>query len=131
MTSPLRAALRSRLVLAMRRRDREEIGVLRSAIAAIENAEAVPPPHPEGASDPSTTGSARVAGSAVGVGATEAERRVLDAATERAIVDAEMSSLREAAQAYAAAGDASRARSATGGEALLHAVLGESEDPRG
>lgn len=126
MTSTLRASLRSRLTLAMRQRDREAVAVLRNAIAAIENAEAVPSPHTEGASGPSATSSTRVAGSAVGVGATEAERRVLDAAAERAIVVAEVALLREAQQAYAAAGDTPRAESAAGGVTLLHAVLGES-----
>ena len=121
MTSHLRASLRSRLTLAMRQRDREATAVLRSAIAAIENAEAVPAP----ASDAST-GTGRVAGSALGVGATEAERRVLDAATERSIVVAEAASLHEAQRAYAAAGDSSRARSASAGAALLHTVLDDS-----
>ncbi|GAA2163984.1 hypothetical protein FHX52_2187 [Humibacillus xanthopallidus] len=126
MTSTLRASLRSRLTLAMRQRDREAAAVLRSAIAAIENAEAVPSPDAEGARGPSATSSARVAGAAVGVGATEAQRRFLDAAAERAIVVAEVALLHEAQQAYAAAGDAPRAQSAAGGVTLLHAVLCES-----
>ncbi|GAA2743136.1 hypothetical protein GCM10009868_15730 [Terrabacter aerolatus] len=38
----LRSALRSRLTTAMRERDRTAVSVLRTAVAAIENAEAVP-----------------------------------------------------------------------------------------
>ena len=126
MTYTLRASLRSRLTLAMRQRDREAVAVLRNAIAAIENAEAVPSPHPEGPGGTSATSSTLVAGAAVGVGATEAQRRVLGAAAERAVVAAEVALLLEAQQAYAAAGDAARGQSAAGGVALLHAVLGES-----
>jgi hypothetical protein len=101
--------------------------VLRSAIAAIENAEAVPVPVAVPADDASTT-STRVAGAALGVGATEADRRVLDASTERSIVLAEAGSLREAQQAYAAAGDRERAQYASAGAALLHAVLDDHGD---
>jgi hypothetical protein len=128
MTSMLRTCLRSRLTLAMRQRDREATAVLRSAIAAIENAEAVPVPATQAPPGTSSTTSARVSGSALGIGATEAERRVLDAATERAVVRAEVASLCEAEQAYAAAGDSSRAQSASAGAALLHAVLVESHE---
>jgi hypothetical protein len=126
MSSTLRAALRARLTVAMRERDRGAIAVLRNAVAAIENAEAVPVR--EGSASTTTT-SAMVAGAALGVGATEAERRVLDRATERAVVLAEVAALVEAEQAYAAAGEASRARSATAGVALLEAVLSESGRP--
>jgi hypothetical protein len=118
MTSTLRAALRSRHTRAMRHRHREATAVLRSAIAAIENAEAVTVP-----ADDASTSSGSVAGAVLGVGASEAERRVLDAATERAIVLAEAAGLREAQQAYAAAGESSRAQSASAGAELLQAVL--------
>ena len=128
MTSMLRTCLRSRLTLAMRQRDREATAVLRSAIAAIENAEAVPVPATQAPLGTSSTTSARFAGSAIGICATEAERRVLDAATERAVVLLEVACLSEAEQAYAAAGDSSRAQAASAGAALLHAVLGESHE---
>ena len=132
MSSPLRVALRSRLTAAMRDRDRQTTAVLRSAVAAIENAEAVPvdqPVLPTSASTTSatttsaTTTSAEVAGSALGVGATEAIRRDLDAAGERAVVLAEVAHLVEAEQVYAAAGDATRAHSASAGIAVLQSVL--------
>ena len=128
MSSPLRVALRSRLTAAMRDRDRETTAVLRSAVAAIENAEAVPvvdlPVSPTSASTTSaSTTSAEVAGSALGVGASEAPRRDLDAAAERAVVLAEVAALVEAEQVYAAAGDATRAHSASAGIAVLESVL--------
>jgi hypothetical protein len=87
-------------------------------VAAIDNAEAVP------LGDlPKSTSSADIAGAAVGVGATEASRRQLDPATERALVVAEVSSLVEAEQMYAAAGDPARASSAAAGADVLRQVL--------
>ncbi|CAN7495870.1 hypothetical protein LJR027_003220 [Terrabacter sp. LjRoot27] len=120
MSSALRVVLRSRLTAAMRERDRAAVSVLRSAVAAIENAEAVPPDVGS-----AVTTSADVAGAAVGLGVTEAERRRLDDATERSIVVAEVRSLAEAEVAYAAAGQPDRARDAAAGAALLSAVLDE------
>ena len=123
MPSPLRAALRSRLTVAMRERDREATAVLRSAVAAIENAEAVPVADLPTATTSASTTSAEVAGSALGVGAAEAPRRDLDAGGERAVVLAEVAHLIEAEQVYAAAGDATRAQSASAGIAVLQSVL--------
>jgi len=125
MTSMLRSALRSRLTTAMRGRDRTAVSALRNAVAAIENAEAVPT---EGRS---VTTSAEVAGAAVGLGVTEAERRRLDHGTERSVLAAEVDSLVEAETAYAAAGDLDRARSAAAGAALLRSVLVEVDGAEG
>ncbi|HET8987276.1 MAG TPA: hypothetical protein VFN43_02100 [Humibacillus sp.] len=125
MSSTLRIALRSRLTIAMRARDRGAIAVLRNAVAAIENAEAVPVAE---VSTSATTSGATFAGSTLGVGATEARRRVLDDASERALVVAEVAALVEAEQAYAAAGDPTRARSASDGVAVLKAVLSDTGD---
>ncbi|WP_404391868.1 hypothetical protein [Humibacillus xanthopallidus] len=123
MPSTLRAALRSRLIVAMRERDREVVAVLRNAVAAIENAEAVPVVDLPTRTTSAATTSAEVAGSALGVGAAEADRRDLDTAAERNVVLAEVAALIEAEQVYAAAGDTSRARSASAGVAVLEAVL--------
>ena len=112
----------------MRARDRETTAVLRSAVAAIENAEAVPVVDLPTSTTPAATTSAEVAGSALGVGAAEAARRHLDAAAERAVVLAEVAALVEAEQVYAAAGDATRARSASSGVAVLESVLREASD---
>lgn len=120
MASPLRSLLRARLTAAMRDRDRGAVNVLRTTVAAIENAEAVPVPD---AAAP--TASPDVALAALGVGATEAERRRLDRGTEREVVAAEVRSLHEAEAAYAAAGDVERARSAAAGAELLRGILDE------
>ncbi|UMG93939.1 hypothetical protein [Nocardioides sp. TF02-7] len=106
---PLRAALRERLTRARLDRDRAVTAALRSALAALENAEAVPV-----ADRPLVAGSAHVAG-AVGPGAAEADRRELDAAEEQAILRDEVVALRAAAEEYDAVGradDAAEARRA-------------------
>ena len=123
MSSSLRTVLRTRLTTAMRERDRAAVSALRSAVAAIENAEAVPVHD-----GPTPTASADVAGAAVGLGATEAQRRLLGEDAERSLVLAEVQSLVEAEAAYAAAGDRDRAQSAAVGVAVLTAVLDEVGD---
>lgn len=122
MSSSLRTALRSRLTTAMRQRDRAAVSVLRTAVAAIENAEAVPVDEGRTA-----TTSSEVAGAAVGLGVTESERRRLDDDTERSLVRDEVRSLVEAQAQYVAAGDPARAQDAAAGAALLRAVLEESQ----
>ncbi|WP_244929467.1 hypothetical protein [Nocardioides sp. W7] len=101
--SALRADLRARLTRARLDRDRAGAAALRSAIAALENAEAVPVA--SGAAGPAEVSSEHVAGAAAGLGAAEAERRVLDDAEERAIVARERAELLDAAASYDAAGD--------------------------
>ena len=124
MSSTLRAALRSRLTTAMRERDRAATAALRGAVAAIENAEAVPV-----IDRPLVGGSVDVAGAALGVGATEAARLVLDGEAEREVVSAEVAALVEAQEAYAAAGDADRAAAAAAGAEVLRDVLDQVADP--
>lgn len=131
-TSALRTALRARLTTAMRERDRATVATLRSAVAALENAEAVPVDELRagGAGGAGALGasSEHVAGAAIGVGAAEAERLVLDDDAESAIVRAEVATLHEAAEAYEAAGHADRAAEARISAATLtevvHSVLG-------
>jgi len=129
MSSTLRLLLRARLTAAMRERDRGAIGVLRSAVAAIENAEAVPlqGTSAAGSSLSGSASSGDVALAAVGIGVTEAERRRLDHAAERAVVVAEVRSLLEARTAYAAAGHGDRAGAAAAGAELLTDVLEEAD----
>jgi hypothetical protein len=94
MTSTLRAALRNRLRAAMRARDRQTTGAMRTVLAALENAESVPV-----ASSGRTPVemSEHVAGAAAGVGAGEATRRVLSPEDERAVVEREIAEFRSAA----------------------------------
>lgn len=90
--SPLRSRLRSALLDARRARDAETVSTIRTALSALENAEAVPAHgQTDGALEEAPTG----------VGATEAARRVLSDADEVAVLDAEIVSLHEAGRAYA------------------------------
>ena len=99
----LRAALRA----AMKARDPIATSALRSALAAIANAEAVPPEPSTG--PPRPAGDAHVAGSVAGLGAAEAERRLLTPADVTAIVAAEAAGRRAAAAQYEASGNGDRA----------------------
>ena len=72
--SPLRTRLRAALLEARRARDAETVSTLRTALAALENAEAVPSDARAGALEDAPTG----------VGAAEAERRLLTDADELA-----------------------------------------------
>jgi uncharacterized protein YqeY len=81
----LRAALRADLAAAMKSRDADAVAALRTAIAAIDNAEAVDRPEREAA-----TTSDRFAGSHVGVGSTEVARRDLTLHDVQEIVSEQM-----------------------------------------
>jgi uncharacterized protein len=100
--------IRGRLGLALREalraRDRVAASALRSALAAIGNAEAVLPP-----SGPAPAGNLHIAGAAEGVGAAEAERRSLSEAEIGEIVRAEITERRDAAGQYERAAQADRA----------------------
>jgi hypothetical protein len=85
------------------------VDALRSALAAIDNAQAVDPPQPPppaagpergGAGD----GHPRLAGTVVGVGAAEVERRSLSEAQMEEIVRAEIAEREAAAAGYERAG---------------------------
>jgi hypothetical protein len=89
--SPLRARLRAALLVARKGRDAETVSTLRTALAALENAEAVP----------TAVGSGAIEDAPVGVGATEAQRRGLSDADELAVLDGEIASLDEAGRTYA------------------------------
>lgn len=84
--SGLRERAAADLKEAMRRRDRTAVSALRSALAAIANAEAVPVED-----GPRGVGGQHVAGGVVGLGAGEAQRRELDDATVAALVRHEAS----------------------------------------
>lgn len=100
MTSPLRAVLRGRLKSAMRARDKRTAGAMRTVIAALENAEAVPL---ESTGTP-VTSSEHIAGTGFGLGVGEASRRALSADEERALVAREVAELRLSSAALAKAG---------------------------
>ena len=100
---------RQRLHLALRKalkaRDTIATSALRSALAAIDNAGAVPQvPAPAAG-----TGSPHVAGAVAGLGAGEAERRRFTEADVVAIVRAEVAEREAAARDYDRAGRADQA----------------------
>ncbi len=126
----MRASLRDGLKAALKTRDRAAIAALRSALAAIDNAEAPPADAPLD----SATGSEHIAGAAVGLGSAEVERRHLTDADLRSIVENEVRERSVAAKEYERLGrddHAERLRSEA--EVLnrhLHPTPGRPHHPR-
>jgi hypothetical protein len=122
----LRRPLRQQLSRAVRERDRIAVGALRDAIAALDNAEAVEP-DVDAVPPPS---SEYVAGGVVGLGAAEAQRRMLDTESQRAIVRADVEARLAAAATYQQHGQAARASELRSGADVLLSVLdaGDSSD---
>jgi uncharacterized protein len=98
-TAALRAALRRGLVAALKARDAEALAALRTTIAAIDNAEAIPAADPQA---PLT--SADIAGASSGVGSTEAVRRSLNSGQLRDIVREQIAEYAREADRYDALG---------------------------
>ncbi len=94
----LQTALRS----AMKARDKGAVSVLRSTLAALDNAQAVD-------AGAVVVESEHFAGTAGGLGAGEAQRAVLDEAQARAIVAREAQERRDAADEYERHGRADEA----------------------
>jgi uncharacterized protein YqeY len=95
----LRASLRLGLTAALKARDSEALAALRTAIAAIDNAEAVPV-----SDDHSPTTSTHIAGARHGLGSTEAVRRQLSASDVRDILRAQIAEHSREAERYEALG---------------------------
>ena len=104
-----RGGLQERLTRALREalraRDQVAIAALRSALAAIANAEAVDAGEPR----PAAPGSQHVAGAAAGPGATEVARKQLTETARQDIVRAEIADREVAAGQYRQGGHAERA----------------------
>ena len=127
----VRDLLRSDLLRAMRARDRVAVAALRSALAALENAEAVPLPDTSPPSDGSPDdGGGPFAGSRLGAGAAEVDRRLLGAAEEEALVRAQVAERRDAAAELERLGRAERAERLRAEAAVLAASLDRSGPPR-
>jgi uncharacterized protein len=137
----LHERLHRALPAAMRARDRPAVNALRSALAAIDNAGAVDPtqarpdtahpaPPPANAADPepgpAEGGEPAVAGSVVGVGVTEVERRRLSEAQMREIVRAEVLERERAAAGYERAGRLELAERLRGEAKVLSAFLNQA-----
>jgi uncharacterized protein YqeY len=101
----VRAQLSRALRTAMHSRDQAAVAALRSALAAIANAEAVD----AGSRPAPVTGSEHFAGAAAGLGAAEVARKELTEAAVREIVRAEIADRETAAGQYRRGGHAERA----------------------
>ena len=103
----LEARLRAALRDALKTRDVLAAFAVRSALAAIGNASAVPA-DPPGVPAAAPGGSAYVAKAAAGTGATEVNRRAPSPAEVRQIVEAQVSERETAASQYERTGYADR-----------------------
>ena len=95
VTMPLRDQLRAALTGALKARDRQAASVLRSALAAIDNAESV---------QTSGRGAGAIEQSPLGLAAAEVARRELTENDIIAIVQAEIADREDAARGYESAG---------------------------
>jgi uncharacterized protein len=116
--SDIRSRLAQALRAAMRDRDQAATAAVRSALAAIANAETVDP-----GTQPPATGSLHFAGAAAGLGATEAPRKVLTEAEIRQIVNTEIADRQGAASQYERGGHAGRAERLRAEIGALQAAL--------
>ncbi|MCU1644525.1 MAG: hypothetical protein JWN03_4800 [Nocardia sp.] len=113
---PLRERLRAALPIAMKARDKSATAALRSALGAIDNAEAV---------DGSEVRAGAIETSAVGLGAAERPRRELGESDIEAIVHTEIDERLTAATEYESlSGGADRAATLRAEAATLAAHLG-------
>lgn len=123
----LQARLRADLLTARKARDTTTTAVLRSTLAAVANAEALPVAEAalgvEGTAPGSASAEGPIAGAAVGLGATEAARRDLTDEDVRAIVSAERSERLSAATDLESRGATEQAQQLRSEAELLAAYL--------
>jgi len=104
----IRERLRAGLKVAMQDRDKASTGAIRSALGAIDNAEAVDTTVATDRID----GDARIAGAVAGAGSTEVRRRTLTDDEVADVLRAEIVDRLDAATEYDAAGPAGVERAA-------------------
>jgi uncharacterized protein len=130
----IRSRLRRALTEALKARDAAAVSALRSALSAIGNAEAVDPgavgpgavgPGAGGSGRPGAPGSVHFAGAVAGLGAAEAERRLLTEADVAALVRAEAAERDAAASQYERSGHAGQAAGMRQGTRALLDALGD------
>jgi len=97
VSSPLYTRLRQALPAALKARDQVAVAALRSAVSAIDNAQAVEAP-------PAPRSGGVIAGAVTGLGAGDAARRELSEDDIAAIVSYELAERRRAAADYERAG---------------------------
>ncbi|HVT69699.1 MAG TPA: hypothetical protein VHF26_18250 [Trebonia sp.] len=115
----LKGALRRDLTGAMKARDRDTVAVLRTALAALDNAEAVTVP-----TDGQVAAEAHVAGAGSGVGSTEAGRRTVTGDQAREILRGLIAEQTGEADRYDTLGRATAARQLRARAAVLGKYLG-------
>jgi uncharacterized protein len=120
--SPLRIRLRRALPPALKARDQAAVAALRSALAAIDNAQAVEAP-------PAPLTGGVIAGAVTGLGAGEAQRRELSEGDIAAIVRAEVADRRAAAADYESGGQVDAAARLTAEADVLAAYLAATHPP--
>jgi uncharacterized protein len=121
----LRERLRGALPAAIKARDAAAVAALRSALAAVDNAEAA-----DAAQAPPGAVHADLAGTVAGVGAAEVARRRLSEAQVVAIVRAELAEREAAARDYERAGHRPQAERLRAEAGVLGGYL-DGADPSG
>jgi len=114
----LRHALRRDLAMAMKAREPDAVAALRAAIAAIDNAEAIPAPEARQAAT-----SSHIAGARAGLGAAEAARRDLSDSDQRAVLREQITGYTTEADRYEALGQPAAAARLRAQAHLLSAYL--------
>ena len=117
--SPLHTRLRRALPPALKARDQAAVAALRSALAAIDNAQAVE-------ATPAPRSGGVVAGAVTGLGAGDVPRRRLSESDIAAIVRAEVADRRVAATDYERAGQVDAAARLTAEADVLAAYLADA-----
>ena len=115
--------LRAALTAALGSGDRVAVAAVRSALAAVGNAEAVDPAAQGGPADPAMAPSEQFAGARAGLGAGEVPRKRLTAADVTKIVQAEISERQSAAAEYDRLGHGGQAERLRREADVLAAVL--------
>lgn len=119
-STPLRQRLRDALTGAIKTRDKVAVAVLRSTLAAIDNAEAVERPQ-------SADRQPAIEQLQIGVGTTEAARRELTEAQIERIVRAELAERESAARNYQRVGRIEHAERLRGEIRVLTEQLGDAK----
>lgn len=116
----VRTAMRRDLVGALKARDTETVAALRTAIAAIDNAEAV---DTSALSAPTQDGP--LAGATAGLGSSEVARRVLTSAAVQSVLSALIAEYLDEAEQYVSAGHSESAEVLRRQAELLRGYLGD------
>jgi uncharacterized protein len=92
----MRSRMRQDLTAALKARDQTAVAALKSALAAIDNAEAVA----DDGTHSRESSSAHIAGATAGAGSSDVPRRMLSEAEMQAIVRGQLEERHEAADLY-------------------------------